>query len=148
MKSQVESHTKPQVKPQMASQNMSSDASSRSEGGQESRSEGRTEERSEARSDAGLQTKSMATLGDALTVEGRENLEQLFADSKSFFSKARNYIEENPREAAAVALTGIGVAWFFASTKPGRRAFESVRGMATPILSEWVAKTFKPVQTH
>lgn len=88
-------------------------------------------------------TKSLsAIIGQSLAQESQEGVERVFSQVNEYLTQTKEYINENPKEAAALAVSLGIAAWAFTATKPGRRAFEIGAAFAVPQLSKWFTSNF------
>lgn len=87
-----------------------------------------------------------AIISQGLAEEGQqEGIDRIFGELREYFDKGRTYIQENPREAAGLAIAcGVG-AWALLGTKPGRVLFEAGAAIAIPYVTRWVSTNMKAV---
>jgi hypothetical protein len=69
-----------------------------------------------------------------------EGLEDIMDEVKDYFEESRNYVSENPREAAGLAIAAGFAAWALLGTKPGRSILEAGAGFAVPEISKWFSR--------
>jgi hypothetical protein len=73
------------------------------------------------------------------------NPDTVIAMLQDVFKTATDYIEENPREATAIAIAAGLTGWMLLATKPGRKIFDfGVAAFALEI-SKWMSRKFGPV---
>ena len=83
-----------------------------------------------------------AMIGQSLAEESQDGVERLLTEVKENFEMAKEYIAENPREAAGLAVCAAAVTWALLGTKPGRQLFEAGSAIAVPYATKWVARNF------
>jgi ElaB/YqjD/DUF883 family membrane-anchored ribosome-binding protein len=88
-----------------------------------------------------------AVIAQSLAEESQEGVDRILGEIKTGFEVARDYVVENPREAAGLAVCAGVVAWALLGTKPGRKVFEAGTAVAVPYATKWVARNLSAV-TH
>lgn len=101
--------------------------------------------------DTQSQQKAPKTIGSviaqSLAEESQEGVDRVLGEIRQYFETSKTYINENPREAAGLAIAGAVAAWALLGTKPGRKAFEAGAAVAVPYVTKWVSRNFSGV-TH
>lgn len=70
-----------------------------------------------------------------LPPESRENIERAITRGRDLVIEARDYLRNNPAEAAGLVACSGAILWALFGTKPGRRIVE----VGAPILSRYIA---------
>lgn len=80
-----------------------------------------------------------AIISQSLAQGGQESVDQALSQVGDWMIEAKDYVQENPREAIAIAAAVGLSAWALFATKPGRRIFESGAGLVMPEISKWLS---------
>ncbi len=136
------------------SQNSRSTATSNASPSPSSSSRG--ENRDETRSGGSMATtgheterKSIsAIISQSLAEESQEGIDRMLNELKGYFDSSRLYVQENPREAAGLAIAAGVAAWALLGTKPGRIAFESGAAIAIPYVTKWFSRNMQQNVRH
>lgn len=72
-----------------------------------------------------------------------ETLERLKSEAANLISEGKRYIDQNPQEATALAISAGLAAWALFFTKPGRQAFDTGIALAGPELTKKLGALFK-----
>lgn len=112
-------------------------------------------ETSDSEISAGRMTDSVSNIGSDLgdsvlpeafaanlPPESRENIERALSRGRDYFSEARQYIRENPAEAAGLIACSGAILWALFGTKPGRRIVEIGRPVVSRYLADGINQTF------
>lgn len=103
----------------------------------------KSEGRSETSNTASDTPKSLsAIIGQSLAQESQEGVERVFSQLNAYLTEGKEYINENPKEAAALAVSLGVAAWALTCTKPGRRLFETSATFAVPQITKWLSSNF------
>lgn len=86
-----------------------------------------------------------AIISQSLAEESQEGIDRVLSELKEYFDSGRTYIQENPREAAGLAIAAGVAAWALLGTKPGRVLFEAGAAIAVPYVTRWVSSNMKAV---
>ncbi|MGE3760199.1 MAG: hypothetical protein AB7H97_20710 [Pseudobdellovibrionaceae bacterium] len=86
-----------------------------------------------------------AIISQSLAEESQEGIDRVLGEIKEYFESGRTYIQENPREAAGLAIAAGVAAWALLGTKPGRVLFEAGAAIAVPYVTRWVSTNMKAV---
>ena len=89
-----------------------------------------------------------SVIAHSLAEENQEGVDRVLSEIRQYFEQSKTYINENPREAAGLAVAGAVVAWVLLGTKPGRKAFEAGVAIAVPYATKWVSRNFSGVTQH
>lgn len=84
-----------------------------------------------------------AIISQSLAEESQEGIDRVLNEVKQYFEAGRTYIQENPREAAGLAIAAGVAAWALLGTKPGRVLFEVGAAFAIPYATRWVSANMK-----
>lgn len=84
-----------------------------------------------------------AIISQSLAEESQEGIDRVLNEVKQYFEAGRTYIQENPREAAGLAIAAGVAAWALLGTKPGRVLFEAGAAFAIPYATRWVSSNMK-----
>ena len=99
-------------------------------------------------SEASSEPKSIgAIVAGSLAQESQEGVDRIISQVRSYFNIGKDYINENPREAAGLAVSIAVGTWAVLGTKPGRKAFEASSVVAIPRIVKWVKENFEG-KTH
>lgn len=91
----------------------------------------------------GIEHRSLSELlSEGLGRENAQALEQFFSQFKDHLRAGHTYIEENPREALAIAASVGLTAWILMGTKPGRRLFTPALIAFMPRIKTWLNDVF------
>lgn len=82
-----------------------------------------------------------ALVAQGISEEGQESIERVVEDVKSYFDKGREYVSENPKEAAGLAVAAGFAAWALLGTKPGRMLFEAGSAVAVPQITKFFTRS-------
>jgi hypothetical protein len=76
------------------------------------------------------------------TMDTHARVDEVLERVNGYFSSAKEYVTENPKEAAALAVAVVVAGWALLYTKPGRSIFEKGAGVVVPQLSDWISQNF------
>lgn len=87
--------------------------------------------------------KSIGTvIGENLARGTQERVDKAMDTVSGYVESVKDYVTENPKEAAALAASIGLAAWALFYTKPGRRVFDKGAAVIVPEVSKWVTETF------
>lgn len=96
--------------------------------------------------ESGSERKSIgAIISQSLAEESQEGIDRLLNEVKTYFESGREYIKENPREAAGLAVAAGICAWALLGTRPGRAIFESGAAKGVPFVTRWIRQNMGAV---
>lgn len=83
-----------------------------------------------------------AVIGESLAKDTQERVDQVLNQVNDHFRTAKEYVTENPKEAAAIVASVGLAAWVLLYTKPGRQVFEKGSAVLVPQISKWITANF------
>jgi hypothetical protein len=99
--------------------------------------------RRSAESSIGSESTFSSIISQSLSEENREGINRILAELKDYVDRGRSYVQENPREAAGLAVAAGVTAWALLATKPGRILFEGAAVVAIPYISRWLSNNMQ-----
>jgi hypothetical protein len=87
----------------------------------------------------GSESTFSSIISQSLGEENREGINRIVSELKGYVDRGRSYVQENPREAAGLAVAAGITAWALVATKPGRLLFEGAAVVAIPYVSRWLS---------
>ena len=109
--------------------------------GTKNRQDSRSEQNEQSTSNNAPKSIS-AIIGQSLAQESQEGVDRVFSQLNGYFTQGKDYVNENPKEAAALAISLGVAAWALTCTKPGRKMFEAGATMAVPRMAKWFTANF------
>jgi hypothetical protein len=94
-------------------------------------------------SSIGSESTFSSIISQNLSEENREGINRIIAELKDYVDRGRSYVQENPREAAGLAVAAGVTAWALLATKPGRVLFEGAAVVAIPYISRWLSNNMQ-----
>ena len=79
-------------------------------------------------------------IGHTLAEESQASAQRMLQDINRKAHSVHDYVVENPREVAGLAVTLGFMAWAAIRTKPGRLLFDAGAALAIPMATKWVAR--------
>ncbi|MBX3021980.1 MAG: hypothetical protein KF799_09915 [Bdellovibrionales bacterium] len=83
-----------------------------------------------------------AVIAENLAAGTQERVDGVMDQVSEYYEAAREYVNENPREAMMIGASLGMAAWALLFTKPGRQIFDLGAARAVPVVSQWISTTF------
>jgi len=95
----------------------------------------------------GEDSKSVGTvIAQSLARESQESIDKILSQINGYFNDTTDYVSENPREAALIAVTAGMAAYVLLATKPGRKLFDAGAERFVPEIARWISANFSGVK--